>query len=142
VAKIRAAEGRPFAAAQRTDPEAAAALAALPRDAATRTIAAATNYRLAANSTRFTVRASGPGIVLLTEAFWPGDFLAVVNGRKAQILRLNHAFKGVRLDAAGDHTVEFRYVPRNWPRNVAAGLAGATGFALILWLALRPARRA
>ncbi|MBL9202748.1 MAG: hypothetical protein JNL39_19700, partial [Opitutaceae bacterium] len=142
VAKIRAAEGRPFAAVQRSDPDVNAARAALPRDAATRTVAPATAYRLTENATRFTVRASGPGVIVLTEAFWPGDFRAEVNGRKAQILRVNHAFKGVRVDAAGDYTVEFRYVPKNWPRNLALSVVGAAGFALLLWLALRPARRA
>ena len=142
VAKIRAAEGRPFAAVQRSDPGVAAARLALPREAATRTIAAATNYRLTENATRFTVRASGPGVIVLTEVFWPGDFRAEVNGRKAQILRLNHAFKGVRVDAAGDYTVEFRYVPKNWPRNLALCGVGAALLAVIVGYLLRPARRA
>ena len=140
--KIRAAEGRPFAAVQRSDREVAAARAALPRDNASRTITPATNYRLTENTTRFTVRASGPGMIVLTEAFWPGDFRAELNGRKAQILRVNHAFKGVRVDAAGDYAVVFRHVPRNWPRHLAFGAVGAAGFAWLLWLALRPARRA
>jgi hypothetical protein len=142
VAKIRAAAGRPFAAVQRSDREVAAARAALPRDGATRTIAPATGYRLTANATRFTVRASGPGVIVLTETFWPGDFRAELNGRKAQILRVNHAFKGVRVDAAGDYAVEFRYVPKNWPRHLAFAALGAAGFAGLLWIALRPARRA
>ncbi len=142
VAKIRGAAGRPFAAAQRLDTASAAALATLPRDLTTRTSVPATNYQLTENTTRFTVRASGPGVIVLTEAFWPGDFRAEVNGRKVPVLRLNHAFKGVVVDAAGDYTVVFRYVPKNWPRNLAFGVAGGVGFLLLLWLALRPARRA
>jgi hypothetical protein len=142
VAKIRAAEGRPFAAVHRSDRDVAAARAALPRDNATRTVAPATRYRLTENTTRFTVRASGPGVIVLTEAFWPGDFRAEVNGRKAQILRVNHAFKGVRVDAAGDYTVEFRYLPKSWPRNLVLCGLGAALLAVIIGFLLRPARRA
>lgn len=142
VAKIRASEGKPFAAAQRTDRDAAAALAALPRDPTTRTATPASNYRLTENATRFIVRASGPGVIVLTEAFWPGDFRVEVNGRKAPILRLNHAFKGVRVDAAGDYTVQFRYVPKNWPRHLVLCGLGAALLAVIVGYLLRPARRA
>ncbi|MBL9189263.1 MAG: hypothetical protein JNK23_17405 [Opitutaceae bacterium] len=142
VEKIRTAAGRPLAAAQHGDRDTAAALATLPRDLATRTSTPATNYVLTENSTRFTVRAHAAGVIVLTEAFWPGDFRVEVNGRKAPILRLNHAFKGVVVDGPGDYTVLFRYVPKNWPRNLTLCGLGVAGLALLLWLALRPARRA
>ena len=142
VEKFRTAAGRPFAMAQLSDRDAAPALATISSDLATRTATPATGYRLTENSTSFQVRAPGPGVIVLTEAFWAGDFRAEINGRKAQILRLNHAFKGVRVDAAGDYAVTFRYLPRNFPRNLVLCGIGAGLAALSLWIALRPARTA
>ncbi|MEO6244463.1 MAG: hypothetical protein ABIQ12_03425, partial [Opitutaceae bacterium] len=142
VKNFRAAAGRPFAAAQRSDRETAVAIAQLPTDLAPRTSVAATDYVLRENSTAFKVHATGPGVVLLTEAFWPGDFRAEINGRKAQVLRLNHAFKGVVVDSAGDYKVTFAYLPKSFPRNLKLCAFGAALAALSLWLALRPARAA
>ena len=142
IAKFRTAAGLPFAAVQRTDRDAVAALAGLPPDLPTRSVAAATGYVLRENSTSFKVRTTGPGVIVLTEAFWPGDFRAEINGRKAQVIRLNHAFKGVRIEAGGDHAVTFRYVPKNFPRNLALCALGAVLAALSLRRALRPARPA
>jgi hypothetical protein len=137
VQKIKTGDGRPFAAAQRDVFAAEPALAALAREFADRTIVAATNYRLTENTTAFDIRASGPGVVVLSEAFWPGDFRAEVNGRRTPILRLNHAFKGVVVPGAGDYHVIFRYVPRKFPRNLMLCGLGAGLLALSLFLALR-----
>ena len=76
----------------------------------------------------------------INEAFWPGDFRAEINGRKAPIIRLNHAFKGILVDAAGDYAVTFRYWPKNFPRNLMLCGIGATLLAASLFFALRPAR--
>ena len=58
------------------------------------------------------------------------------------MLRLNHAFKGVAVNAPGDYRVIFRYVPKNFPRNLMLFATGAILFALSLFFALRPARTA
>lgn len=137
VRKIQTGDGRPFAAAQRNVLAAEPALAGLRRQFASRTIAAGTNYQLTENTTAFDVRASGPGVVVLSEAFWPGDFRAEVNGRRMAVLRLNHAFKGVFVPAAGDYHVIFRYVPRKFPQNLILCGLGAALLALSLYLALR-----
>ncbi len=142
VEKIRGAAGNPLAAAQRSDRATVAVTAQLSSELATRSAVAATGYVLTENSTAFKVHANGPGVIVLTEAFWAGDFRAEINGRKAQVIRLNHAFKGVVVDGAGDYAVKFRYVPKNFPRNLTlSGIALALG-ALSLWIALRPARAA
>jgi hypothetical protein len=144
VEKIRASAGKPLAAAQRSDPAAASALARIPSDATSRTSVPATDYRLTENTTSFRVRATGPGVIVLTEAFWPGDFRAEINGRRAPVLRLNHAFKGVVVDAAGDYAVSFRYWPKNFYRNLllcALG-AGLLVASLVVVLRFRPARGA
>lgn len=142
VAAIKAAAGRPLAAVQTTDPAASAAVAPLSADLATRTAEPARDYTLTANTTAFTVKASGPGVVVLTETWWPGDFRAEIDGKKVPVLRLNHAFKGVKVDAAGDYRVTVRYLPRHFPRYLMLCGVGAALLALSLWFALRPARSA
>jgi hypothetical protein len=123
--RIRSANGRPFAAVQRLDYGATSALIALPRGFEDRTVAPASNYRLTSNSTSFEVHANRPGVVVLSEVLWPGDFRAEVNGKKAGVVRLNHTFKGVVVDAPGDYRVTFRYVPKRWPYIMIACGAGA-----------------
>ncbi|MES2693432.1 MAG: hypothetical protein V4773_08165 [Verrucomicrobiota bacterium] len=124
VAKFRAAD-RPLAAFQASDLPAHPRLAALPRDAHARTVAPATDYRLTENSTSFRVRTSGPGVVVLAEAYWPGDMRATLDGIPAPVVRLNHAFRGIVVDSPGDHAVAFRYQPRNFPRNLLLCGVGA-----------------
>jgi hypothetical protein len=142
VQKIRAATGRPFAAAQGSDAAAQGALAHVARGAGASTLTPATHYRLTENTTSFTVRANGPGTIVLTEAFWPGDFRATVNGHHAPIVRLNHAFRGVVVDSAGEYRVTFRYWPRDFTRNLTLSALGALLLAASVFLALRPARPA
>jgi uncharacterized membrane protein YfhO len=124
----------------RDDAAAIPGLAALQRETATPSVAPATNYRLTSNTTSFDVRASGPGIVVLTEAWWPETFRATIDGRRVPIVRVNHAFKGVIVDRAGDHRITFRYWPRNLTRNLILSAVGL-GLGLVsLLLALRPIR--
>ena len=142
IEKFRGAAGRPFAVTQRTDAAARAAVSAIRTDdPAGRTVAPATNYKLTENTTSFTVRANGPGVIVLNEAFWPGDFRAEVNGRKAPVLRFNHALKGVVVTQAGEYAVTFRYWPRNFWRNLGLCGIGAGLGALSLVLAFLPERR-
>lgn len=142
IAKIRDAAGRPFAAAQDTDAEAVAALARVPRDAVSRAVAPAKDYRFTENTTSFTVRANGPGVIVLNEAYWPRDFRAESNGHRAPVIRLNHAFKGIVVDAPGEYRVTFRYWPAHFTRNLLLSALGAALLAVSLFFALRPARTA
>ena len=125
VGQVTGGDGLPFAAMQDKD---AAGAPALSRELSGRTVTPATNYRLTTNDTSFRVRASGPGIIVLSETFWTGDFRAELNGAKVPILRANHAFKGVAVPAAGDYEVTFRYVPRRW--YLSLGLAALGGLML------------
>ena len=137
VEKFRGAAGRPLALAQRTDRDVGVALAQIPADLATRTSVAATDYRLTENTTSFSVKATGTGVLVLTEAFWPGDFRAEINGRKVPIVRLNHAFKGVVVEQPGELRVTIRYWPKAFPRNLALCGTGALLLAGSWVLALR-----
>ena len=140
VRKIQGGDGRPFAAAQRKVVSIAPALAALPHDLVDRAIIPAKDYVLTENTTSFNIRATGPGVVVLNEAFWPGDFHAEINGQKTPVVRLNHAFNGIVIGKPGDYAVTFRYWPKNFTRNLVLCGFGALLLAGSLWLALRPVR--
>jgi len=87
----------------------------------------ATNYKLTANRTSFRVHANGPGLAVLSEAWMANDFVATLNGERVPYLRVNHAFKGVRIPAAGDWTVEFRYRPASWSISWIVAALGVLG---------------
>jgi len=125
---IKAGDGRPFVGIQRGD---WARLSPLPRvsgDLTTRKVVPAGDYKLTTNTTSFTVSATGPGFIVLCEAYEPGNFEATIDGKDAPIIRVNHAFKGIYVDAAGTYRVKFAY----WPRGFSMTLVlFATGLALI-----------
>ena len=134
---IRNGDGRPFAATQAGTTGAPA----LPADLAGRTVRAATDYRLTNNNTTFVVDASGPGVAVLSEAYYEDDFKVTVDGKPAPFFRVNHAFKGVAIPTAGRHEVTFAYWPQHF--TLALGL-GAVGLLLLVagfaWLwRMRPA---
>jgi len=92
----------------------------------------ATDYVFTNNTTSFKVNATGPGVIVLTEAYVPGDFQVRLNGKPANYFRVNSAFKGLFVQEAGDYDVSFAY----WPRYLTLSLwiAGA-GLAILLgWL--------
>lgn len=66
---------------------------------------------------------SAPGLLVLADSFFPG-WQASVDGRPAEILRTNYAFRGVALPA-GTHRVEFRYRPRAFYAGVALAAVAA-----------------
>jgi hypothetical protein len=80
-----------------------------------------------------------PGWLVVSETWYPG-WSAAVDGRPAELLRANHAFRAVRLDA-GRHEVRFRYGSAWW--RAGAIVAGATALlALAAGLARRLSGRA
>jgi hypothetical protein len=82
----------------------------------------ARNYTLTNNTTSFEVEAPGPGVIVLAEAWMPRSFSVSVNGRAAECLRVNHAFRGVVVDRAGPHRISFTYRPPHW--WLSLGLSG------------------
>jgi uncharacterized membrane protein YfhO len=67
-------------------------------------------------------------VAVLTEAFYPDDFKVTVDGRPADYFRVNHAFKGVRIDRAGRHEITFAY----WPEHFTLALELAAAGLLLL----------
>jgi hypothetical protein len=139
---IKAGDGRPFAAMQHGD---WIRLSPLPRvfgDLGARKVRPAQDYKLTANTTSFTVSATGPGFIVLTETYERGNFRAMLNGTRVPYVRINHAFKGIYVDSPGTYHVRFSY----WPDGLTATLCVfgiGLGLALLGILAaifvLRPA---
>ena len=92
------------------------------------TVVPASDYTLGPNSTKFSVEAPSAGAIALMEAN-AKDFNATVNGEKAQVFTVNHAFKAVYVDGPGQYTVEFRYSPPHW--NLARFLFGFTALSTL-----------
>jgi uncharacterized membrane protein YfhO len=71
------------------------------------------------------------GVVVSSEAFYPG-WDSAVDGRRAETLLVNTAFRGVAVPA-GRHRVTMKYVPRSFVAGlVLSGAAlGVTLLALV-----------
>jgi hypothetical protein len=130
--QVQTGDGRPFATAQtgQTDrPQLPAALG-------DRTVQAATDYKLTANKTTFTINAPGPGIAVLTEAYYEHDFHVTMDGKPVPYFRVNHAFKGVAIPTAGRHEITFAYWPLYtslslWLAAAGAVFAGGAGIFML-----------
>lgn len=134
VSLLKAGDGKAFAAIPQLELEKQPAVRGLVADHSSpaRQIVPATDYALTSNSTSFKVRASSPGVVVLTEPYVESDFQLRVNGKSADYFRVNSAFRGVFLAAPGDYNFSFTY----WPRYFTASLwISGLGFSLLIfWL--------
>jgi len=72
------------------------------------------------NRVQIDARLSEPGILVLTDAFYPG-WKVRVDGKEQKILRANYLFRGVELPA-GNHKVEFIYDPESFKVGLAISL--------------------
>lgn len=98
------------------------------------TVVPASDYTLGPNSTKFSIKAPSAGVIALMEAN-AKDFHATVNGEKAQVFTVNHAFKAVYVDGPGQYNVEFRYLPPHW--NIARfllGFAALSTFGIVVFV--------
>jgi hypothetical protein len=133
---LNSGDGRPFAAVQKDDLSSQPALSNALSSSLGRSVPSqvmpATDYVLTSNKTSFRIQASGPGVVVLTEAYVPEDFQVIVNGKRQDYFRVNSAFKGIFLEHGGTYTVSFAY----WPKYLTLSL-WIGGIALVLligWL--------
>jgi hypothetical protein len=95
------------------------------------TVIAADTYQLTTNRTAFRVTAPKAGLIVLQEAYWPEDFHVTLNGRPAELLRVNHAFKGVSVSTTGTHVIEFTYRPRRWRLSIILFWLGVGALAMM-----------
>jgi hypothetical protein len=93
----------------------------------------ATTERPRAGEVRVT--ATGPGLLVLTDSWYPG-WRATVDGAESAVVRADATFRGVVLDE-GRHDVVFRYRPAWLPWSQA--LAGI-GLALLAWRTIQGAK--
>jgi hypothetical protein len=73
---------------------------------------------------------NGPGILVLTDSFYPG-WCASADGQEKEILRANLFFRGIFLEP-GEHLVEFNYQPRSFFVGGALSLLTLAGIFLVL----------
>jgi hypothetical protein len=124
---LKSGDGRPFAAIEASDWNALKPPPLISGDLAGRKVSAARDYHLTTNTTSFTVDATGPGFIVLTESYERGNFQVSVNGKRVPYVRINHAFKGVYVDGPGTYLVSFDY----WPRGLTAALV-LSGLGLLI----------
>jgi hypothetical protein len=91
----------------------------------------AKKYSLTNNSTKFSVDATGPGLIVLEETYYPDDFVANLNGMKVDYIRVNNAFKGIWVKKAGRYDVNFTYRPARLSQSIILSIGG-WGLLLIL----------
>jgi hypothetical protein len=95
---------------------------------ADRTVVPAFGYRMTENSTSFSIHAPSAGFVALTEVNIPGDVHVTVNGQNAEVITVNHVFRGLKLPKAGIYEISFYYMPRFWFLSLALSLIGMISF--------------
>ncbi len=83
------------------------------------------------------VNATGAGVLVLSEVFYPG-WRAWVSDREVEVLRANYLFRAVEI-SAGAQRVRLLYDPLSF--KIGAGLFAATTLALIGWLVWRARKR-
>ncbi|MBE2215913.1 MAG: hypothetical protein IAE82_18720 [Opitutaceae bacterium] len=102
---LEAGDGRPFAAVAPEDLQPGDAPAGV--DLADRIVVPATDYRLTTQASEFSIAAPGPGLIVLLEAWQAGTCRITIDGAPAEMVRVNHAFAGLRIDRAGFHRIRF-----------------------------------
>lgn len=81
------------------------------------------------NKVRLEVQADGPGLVVLTDRFYPG-WHATVDGSPRPVLRANGFFRAVAVPEGG-HEIEFEFAPASVRIGAWISLAG-----LLVWTGL------
>lgn len=81
------------------------------------------------NRIRFTFDSLTPGLLVVKDGFYPG-WRATIDGKPADVLRVNGMVRGVLVEQSGNHTVELVYHPQGF-------IVGIWLFvAIILWFGL------
>jgi len=138
--------GSPFAAISEADLDRHPKLRTLAEHPGSMTVRSGFDYKRSANETTFEIEAPARGIVLVSETYVGGAFTAEVNGEAREVLRLNHALKGVFLDKPGHYLLTFRYSPPHWALALTLFFASSTliGVGAVAWVIKklkRPATR-
>ena len=88
--------------------------------------------RLVPGRYEFRVENEGPVVVRVAEKYDPG-WKATVNGKPAEVLRVDYMFQGLFLPGAGRHEIVLRNAPSSLPVMLQmAGLLAGLGAAAAL----------
>lgn len=142
VALLKEGDGAPFAAVAQIDlnqEEALSRWSSSPSLTARQTVRAI-DYALTTNTTSFNISAPGAGVIVLTEPYIEEDFQLRVNGKPTSYFRVNSAFRGVFVPAAGQYSVSFSYWPRHF--TMSLWISALALIALVLWLGISLRRAA
>jgi uncharacterized membrane protein YfhO len=82
---------------------------------------------------------SGPGLAVLGDNWFPG-WRAKVDGKEADVERVDYLFRGVRV-GAGTHRIELTYRPASWRIGWIVTLVSIAGLALVLLVGWRRRER-
>lgn len=81
------------------------------------------SFRMENNDIWIQYRADTAGILADMGSYMDG-WRADVNGQEVPVLRVNGAFRGVRIEAPGTYTIRFRYRPVYWNLTVVLAFLG------------------
>lgn len=88
---------------------------------------------------RVRVRAVRPALLVFAEAYFPG-WTATLDGRSADLFRVNYLFQGVEVPA-GDHEVVFKYQPGSLRLGLLVSAVSVGLWVLLFGLAVALGRR-
>jgi hypothetical protein len=91
-------------------------------------------FVLEPNAVRIQYEAHTPGILTLTDSYAEGWHVSL-NSREVPILRVNGAFRGLRIEQPEKYDVHFWYRPPHW--SLSVGLAAGGGL-LLGWVSIFP----
>jgi hypothetical protein len=111
-------------------------LPGLPRAASAAPAGAARIVHIEPDRLDVTATAEREGLLVVSDAWFPG-WTATVDGRPADVERVNYVFRGVRV-GPGTHRVEFAYRPLSWRIGWIVSLVAVLGIAVA---GLAPRRR-
>ncbi len=138
--RVQSGDRRPFAAVEEYKEKLPRGVDLLSPNLTDRTVQPADHYRLTTNTTSFEVKAPSAGVIVLSENYYPDEFQVTVNGKPAEYFRVNHAFKGVYVDAPGTYRVEFDYWPHTMTLALVLAAFGFAGISVLGWMAFREKR--
>jgi hypothetical protein len=101
----------------------------------------ATLVRYAPESMTIATSSTADGFLVVSDPYASG-WNAYIDGEKTEIIRTNHALRGIALPA-GEHTVEIRYEPRSLEvgmivtGSAAVAMIGVWAWALVDWIRRR-----
>jgi hypothetical protein len=81
--------------------------------------------RYTPNAVDIRVKADAPGWLVLTDAYYPG-WEATIDGKPAEVLPANYAFRAVRVEA-GEQTVSMQFRPGSWVVGRAVSIVSVLG---------------